>query len=84
MKSIKQSYIILVLFLALPTLLIGQSYELPEYTSFKLKNGLTVYLMERHSVPVISVSTIIPAGAINDVPTGDSYSCHAYWWTRTS
>ena len=66
MKSIKQTYIILVLFLTLPALLIAQSYKLPEYTTFKLKNGLTVYLMERHSVPVISVSTIIPAGAIND------------------
>ena len=66
MKSIKQTYIILVLFLTLPTLLMGQSYKLPKYTTFKLKNGLTVHLMERHSVPVISVSTIIPAGAIND------------------
>ena len=35
-------------------------------TTFKLDNGLSVYLMERHAVPVISVSTIIPAGAIDD------------------
>lgn len=66
MKSINNIYIILVLFCMAPTLVIGQSYKLSEHTSFKLKNGLTVYLMERHSVPVISVSTIIPAGAIND------------------
>lgn len=66
MKSIQQTYLILVLFLTLPVLLFGQSYKLPEYSTFKLKNGLTVYLMERHTVPVISISTIIPAGAIND------------------
>lgn len=67
MKSIRQIYLIVLLFLALPTIMVGQSsYQLPKYSTFKLKNGLTVYLMERHSVPVISVSTIIPAGAIND------------------
>src|SRR5690606_31710029 len=32
----------------------------------KLKNGLTVYLMEQHEVPMISVSVILPAGAIYD------------------
>ena len=66
MKSTQKIYLVLVLFLTLPALLLGQSYTLPEYSTFKLKNGLTVYLMERHSVPVISVSTLIPAGAIND------------------
>ena len=66
MKSIQRTYLLLVLFLTFPALLVGQSYELPKYSTFKLKNGLTVYLMERHSVPVISISAIIPAGAIND------------------
>jgi len=46
--------------------LFAQSYKLPPYEKFKLKNGLTVYLMEQHEVPVISVSAIIPAGAIYD------------------
>jgi predicted Zn-dependent peptidase len=44
----------------------AQSYKLPDYTTFKLPNGLTVFLMEQHDVPVISVSALIPAGAIND------------------
>ena len=44
----------------------SQGYKLPEYKSFKLDNGLTVYLMELHDVPVISVSVILPAGAIYD------------------
>jgi predicted Zn-dependent peptidase len=44
----------------------AQSYKLPDYTTFKLPNGFTVFLMEQHDVPVISVSALIPAGAIND------------------
>lgn len=41
-------------------------YQLPEYSKFQLDNGLTVYLMEKHTVPVVSVSAIMPAGAIYD------------------
>ena len=41
-------------------------YKLPQYTKFQLANGLTVYLMEKHTVPVINISAIIPAGAVND------------------
>ncbi|MEP6682926.1 MAG: pitrilysin family protein [Parafilimonas sp.] len=41
-------------------------YRLPQYTKFQLANGLTVYLMEKHTVPVVSVSAIVPAGAIYD------------------
>lgn len=46
--------------------LVAQNYKLPKYTSFKLPNGLTINLMEQHDVPVISISAIIPAGAIYD------------------
>lgn len=42
------------------------SFKLPNYDKFKLKNGLTVYLMEQHEVPLIYVSAIFPAGAIKD------------------
>ncbi len=44
----------------------AQDYKLPAYQKFTLKNGLTVYLMEQHEVPLISVSAILPAGAIYD------------------
>ena len=44
----------------------AQSYKLPPYEKFKLKNGLTVYLMEQHEVPIINISVILPAGAIYD------------------
>lgn len=44
----------------------AQGYKLPKYEKFKLANGLTIYLAEQKEVPVISVSAIMPAGAIYD------------------
>ena len=44
----------------------AQGFKLPNYTTFKLANGLTVSLMEQHDVPIISVSAVLPAGAIFD------------------
>lgn len=44
----------------------AQGFKLPNYTTFKLPNGLTVSLMEQHDVPIISVSAVLPAGAIYD------------------
>lgn len=41
-------------------------FRLPAYEKFVLKNGLTVYLMEQKEVPMINVSVILHAGAIND------------------
>lgn len=65
MKQIKQIslFILLVTFSAS---LNAQGYKLPAYEKFKLPNGLTIYLMEQHDVPVINVSAILPAGAIYD------------------
>ena len=44
----------------------AQSFKVPAFEKFKLKNGLTVYLVEQHEVPIINVSVILPAGAIYD------------------
>ncbi|MBP6551591.1 MAG: insulinase family protein, partial [Flavobacterium sp.] len=44
----------------------AQGFKLPNYTTFKLANGLTVSLMEQHDVPVVSVSVVLPGGAIYD------------------
>lgn len=44
----------------------GNSFQLPEYEKFILENGLTVYLMEQHEVPLIHVSAVFPAGAVKD------------------
>jgi len=44
----------------------GNSFQLPGYGKFILENGLTVYLMEQHEVPLIHVSAVFPAGAVKD------------------
>ena len=59
-------YLGLVLITLIGLTAAAQGYQLPPYQKFKLKNGLTVYLMEQKEVPVISVSVILPAGAIYD------------------
>jgi zinc protease len=46
------------------------TFQLPEYRVEKLDNGMTVYLMERTSVPLIYVTMVFDAGAVRD---GKSY-----------
>src|SRR5471032_395777 len=41
-------------------------FRLPAFDTVTLSNGLTVYLMERHEVPLISVRAVVKAGAVND------------------
>jgi len=45
---------------------LAQTFKVPPYEKFKLKNGLTVYLMEQHEVPLINVSAVFDAGAVQD------------------
>ena len=42
------------------------NFKVPKFEKFKLKNGLTVYLMEQHEVPLINVSAVFDAGSIHD------------------
>jgi zinc protease len=41
-------------------------FKLPEYETFTLDNGLTVYLMEKKDVPLISFSAVFDGGVIKD------------------
>jgi predicted Zn-dependent peptidase len=41
-------------------------FKLPKYEVVTLDNGLTIYLMEKKDVPIISFSTVFDAGAIKD------------------
>ncbi|MGH9969991.1 MAG: M16 family metallopeptidase [Pyrinomonadaceae bacterium] len=43
--------------------------KLPSYKKVKLKNGMTLLLMEQHEVPLISFSLILEAGSVSD-PAG--------------
>ena len=55
--------IILVLFLS--SIAFAQ-FKLPAYETFTLDNGLTVYLMEKKDVPLISFSAVFDGGVIKD------------------
>ena len=66
MKKLNKRIGLLGILFVAPFLFFAQSYKLPEFETLKLKNGLTIYLMEQHDVPIISVSAILPAGAIYD------------------
>lgn len=44
----------------------AQKFQLPEYEKVTLKNGLVVYLMEQHEVPLINVSVALPAGTVHE------------------
>ena len=63
----RKRYIIFVVILVLLVNAFGQDgFKLPEYEKFKLKNGLTVYLMEHHEVPLIYINMMFPAGSVKD------------------
>ncbi len=73
MKTICYLYILYFTVAALSTHALAQTkaakegnFKLPPYTKITLGNGLTVYLMEQHEVPLISVSAVFPAGALQD------------------
>ncbi len=69
MKNKIQHIALLLLFSVTSNLIIAQAkphYQLPPYEKFKLSNGLMVYIMEKHEVPVISMEFVLPAAAIND------------------
>lgn len=62
----KKVILVIMVMLLTPAIIVAQSFQLPEYTSFTLSNGLVVNLMEQKEVPVIAVNVILPAGAIYD------------------
>lgn len=46
------------------------SFQLPAYEQVKLENGLTVFLLPQHEVPLITVQATVRAGAVNDQVAG--------------
>jgi len=41
-------------------------FQLPEYEKYTLPNGLTLYLMEQHEVPLVYINAVFPGGAVWD------------------
>ena len=44
----------------------AQTLKLPPHEKIVLKNGLTLLLMEKHGVPIVSLAAIVKAGAVAD------------------
>ena len=63
--SVKAFILTIILFLVLSSMTLGQ-FKLPDYEKTILENGITLYLMEQHEVPLVYVSAVFPAGAIWD------------------
>ncbi|MEP7705794.1 pitrilysin family protein [Paraglaciecola sp. 25GB23A] len=45
-------------------------FTLPHYEKIRLENGLNIYLMEQHEVPLIDVTLVVKAGATLDTIPG--------------
>ncbi|GGO66854.1 M16 family metallopeptidase [Bowmanella pacifica] len=45
-------------------------FSLPDYEKVTLQNGLTLYLMEQHEVPLVDLVVTVKAGAIDDNKAG--------------
>ncbi|MCC5451084.1 insulinase family protein [Rheinheimera sp. UJ51] len=49
------------------------AFKLPDYQQMVLPNGLTLYLMPQHEVPLLSVQAVISAGAVLDQRGGEAF-----------
>ncbi|MCG8556024.1 MAG: insulinase family protein [Proteobacteria bacterium] len=49
-----------------PAAAVPRPFQLPAVQNFQLKNGIEVYLVEKHDLPIISGSLSFDAGEIND------------------
>jgi predicted Zn-dependent peptidase len=66
MKSLKSLFVILFSLVALNVNAQQKSFSFPNYEKVSLPNGITLYLLENSKVPLITVSTLIKAGSVND------------------
>ncbi len=62
MQLCKHAIVLTLLFVSISS----AQFKLPKYEVVTLDNGLTIYLMEKKDVPIISFSAVFDAGAIKD------------------
>ncbi|MDP5134146.1 MAG: insulinase family protein [Paraglaciecola sp.] len=62
--------ILLIVFTVFNATAFSAEFILPKYQKVVLKNGLTIYLMEQHEVPLIDVYMVVKAGATVDTKPG--------------
>jgi len=70
-KRIREAVILAlaIVYLSCSSAVRAQKLQMPGHEKVVLKNGLTVLLLEKHSVPMVSVAGIVKAGGLAD-PVG--------------
>src|SRR5262245_8401840 len=69
LKNVCKVFCLIFLSLSLVPGVSGQTLKLPPHEKIVLKNGLTLLVMEKHGVPIISFSAIVKTGSVVD-PSG--------------
>jgi predicted Zn-dependent peptidase len=64
--SIAFFLLLLTLLLSLPSPLPAQTIKIPPHQKIVMKNGLTVLLMEKRGVPIVSFAALVKSGAAAD------------------
>ena len=73
--SLRKLFGFLILFLLTLNSVTFSQFKLPTYKVIELDNGLTIYLMEKKDVPIISFAMAFDAGSIKD---GAEYGIAAF------
>jgi predicted Zn-dependent peptidase len=68
-KKLAQILAALVLGLLLSSLASAQTIKMPPHEKIVMKNGLTVLLLEKHGVPIVSFAALVKSGSAAD-PAG--------------
>src|SRR5882672_6729300 len=66
LKSIVKTLCPAALLLAFAAVSCAQTLKLPSHEKIVLKNGLTLLIMEKHGVPIVSFNAIVKAGSAAD------------------
>jgi len=65
-NNLKNIFLRISLLLICLSPIANADFKIPDYKKMTLKNGLTIYLMEQHEVPLVDIRVVTKAGAIND------------------
>ena len=69
-KLVVQSVTVATALLLTSMLQAAPAFQFPAYEKVQLENGLTIYLLEQHEVPLMTVNVTVKAGAILDNKPG--------------
>jgi len=68
-RNLARTAVIAILATVVPGVIYAQSIKIPPHEKIVLKNGLTVLLLEKHGVPIVSFAALVKSGSAAD-PAG--------------